>query len=69
MNKPTILVFSMFVTILKVTVMVPVEVKSFVMEFELVLTRKKNKGNNIFRRRQSVTAESVSHQEQIEPLL
>lgn len=62
MNKPTILLFSMSVTILKVTVMVPIEVKAFVMEFEFVLTRKKNKGN-IFKRRQSVIAEPVSHQQ------
>lgn len=52
----------MSITILKVTVMVPIEVKAFVMEFAFVLTRKKNKGN-IFTRRQSVRAESVSYQQ------
>ena len=62
MKKPNILLFCLSVTVLKVTVMVPIEVKAFVMEFDFVLTRKKNKGN-IFKRRQSVTAEPVSHQQ------
>lgn len=42
-NKLIILLFSVSITILKVIVRIPVEVKVFVMEFAFVLTRKRTK--------------------------